>query len=77
MNEKMTVNLRQPITCCKGCTDRHPACHADCERYLAEKQAYESLKHAKAEASAVERQHRVLAKRVKIAHVKKLQRENR
>lgn len=26
------------VTCCKDCTDRHPKCHSDCERYLAQRE---------------------------------------
>lgn len=32
------------ITVCKDCTDRHPACHDSCERYLAEKKEAEKKK---------------------------------
>lgn len=34
------------ITCCKGCTDRHVGCHADCEQYIAEKEESEAFKAA-------------------------------
>ena len=26
---------------CKGCDNRHPGCHATCERYIAEKKAWD------------------------------------
>ena len=26
---------------CKGCGNRYPGCHSHCEKYIAEKQAYE------------------------------------
>ena len=28
------------IRCCKDCKERHPICHSECERYMAEKAAY-------------------------------------
>lgn len=30
-------NHRTILETCKGCTDRHPACHDTCERYKAAK----------------------------------------
>ena len=27
------------IKCCKGCVERHPACHDTCEKYLSQKNA--------------------------------------
>lgn len=30
------------ITCCKDCTERHPNCHAECEKYKAQKNAKEN-----------------------------------
>lgn len=32
------------ITPCKGCTDRHEACHSTCEKYKDWKQEFEILK---------------------------------
>ena len=32
------------ITPCKGCTDRHEACHSTCEKYKDWKQEFEVLK---------------------------------
>ena len=26
---------------CKGCPDRHPGCHGKCEKYIAEKKAWD------------------------------------
>ena len=34
------------ITCCKGCSDRHIGCHADCEKYIREKEESEAFKAA-------------------------------
>lgn len=32
------------MTTCYGCLDRHEGCHADCERYLQQKEAFEIRK---------------------------------
>lgn len=29
------------IKCCTDCQDRHVGCHGDCEKYKAEREAYE------------------------------------
>ena len=31
---------------CKGCADRHPGCHSECESYLAEKKCLQAEKDA-------------------------------
>lgn len=31
-------------TSCKGCTERHKACWADCERYAKDKETHEAVK---------------------------------
>ena len=37
--------MRNPkMTTCYGCLDRHEGCHADCERYLQQKEAFEIRK---------------------------------
>ena len=28
---------------CKGCGSRHPGCHATCEKYIAEKKAWDDM----------------------------------
>lgn len=33
----MMKNTRRNITCCKGCAERHEACHDKCERYREQK----------------------------------------
>ena len=30
------------IKCCLDCTDRYPACHDSCEKYIAEKAEYDA-----------------------------------
>ena len=37
-----------PTFSCNGCVppERHPGCHAKCEKYLKEKAAYDALKEA-------------------------------
>lgn len=32
------------ITCCKDCPDRYPGCHGKCEKYIAERAAYDAQK---------------------------------
>ena len=32
------------IWCCKGCEDRHYACHGHCEKYIQQKAEHERLK---------------------------------
>lgn len=34
------------VTVCKGCADRHPACHDHCLKYIDEKQKNEAHKQA-------------------------------
>lgn len=35
------IKTDSTIKCCFGCKDRHAGCHGSCERYAAEKAAYE------------------------------------
>ena len=49
------------ITCCKDCEERHPKCHADCERYLAQreemrKEAEKRLAERRVEDAMIETQ---------------------
>lgn len=39
------------ITCCKDCEERHPKCHADCEKYIAQREQM----HKEAEKRLAER----------------------
>ena len=32
------------IWCCKGCENRHPYCHAECEEYKEQKAEHDKLK---------------------------------
>ncbi len=32
------------IKCCADCPDRHVGCHSDCEKYKAEKEAFDAEK---------------------------------
>lgn len=32
------------IKCCKGCKDRHPACHGHCETYLTARAEQDAIK---------------------------------
>lgn len=32
------------VTCCRDCTERHPACHDTCERYAEQKRQAEETK---------------------------------
>lgn len=43
------------ITCCKDCADRKIACHDSCERYKAQKAAYEETKNTIYEQKEKER----------------------
>lgn len=38
------------ITCCFGCTQRHPHCHSSCEEYASQKIEYEKFKAYMAKA---------------------------
>lgn len=39
---------------CKGCPDRHPGCHAKCEKYNREKAAHEAEKAEAAKKAAIQ-----------------------
>lgn len=47
MTDRVSIGYQQMIldnnkkTPCKGCEERHPGCHADCEGYLAWKAEYQ------------------------------------
>ena len=32
------------ITCCKDCADRHPACHATCEKYIRQRAELDAVR---------------------------------
>lgn len=36
--------MRETIGVCRECTERHPACHDTCERYIKRKAEYEEYK---------------------------------
>ena len=38
---------------CKDCPDRHPGCHAACEKYKAEKAAHEAIRAENARIGAI------------------------
>lgn len=39
---------------CKGCENRHPGCHSECEKYKAEKAAWDAQQAKIRKAKAVE-----------------------
>ena len=38
------MNANLPFTCGKDCPNRYPGCHGKCEKYLAEKAAWDKRK---------------------------------
>ena len=32
--------MNNKVTCCKGCTDRHYNCHAECKKYQDQRKTY-------------------------------------
>lgn len=45
---------RYKITCCMGCTDRHPGCHGSCDEYKQQKAEYDETKAEKDKRKAIE-----------------------
>lgn len=45
------------IKVCHGCTERHPACHDHCEKYIQAKQAWEDQKELIRENKAKDEQY--------------------
>ena len=38
---------------CKGCQTRHPTCHSECEKYIAEKKAHEERMEAQRKQTVI------------------------
>lgn len=56
---------------CKGCEERHPNCHSDCERYKAFKEQIQKGKDAERLVKLVDGVHAVAVERVKKKYGKK------